>query len=123
MQNIVENKIENTIITNEIVNNTVENVIEEETEEAEGKNEGIDEEEQETADPTQEMDMSIIQKQESDEEKAISIAKEAWGNDNNVVFTYEENKDGIYVIFVRDAASRRQIDLIKVNINTGKVVQ
>ena len=127
----LKSKKEDLNILNTVIEDNLSNVIDVNTEEKENVIENTVEEniieepkqEEPIADPEQEIDMSTLKKQESNQEKAISIAKEAWGNDGTVIFTFEEEKDGIYIIYVRDIATSRQIDTIKVNINTGKVVK
>lgn len=124
IQNKVENKIENVVanntvenkIVNEIKNNTIENKTQENITHIH-ENEPIE-------DPEQEVDMSTIQKQESNQEKAIEIAKKAWGEDSNVEFTFDHiDENGRYIVFVRDIETTRQIDLYTIDVEAGKVVQ
>ena len=118
MQNVIENKIENVIEntdTNEIVNET-ENIIEQKEKEE-------PEEEQITADPTQEVEESVIEQQRSNEEKAEDIAKKAWGNDNSVNFQFDYiDSNGLYIVIVRDDQTH-EVGRYKINVNTGKVIE
>ena len=124
IQNKIENKIENieanNVIENNVVNKTENNVVENKVQE----NNTHTHEEEPIADPEQEVDMSTIQKQESNQEKAINIAKESWGEDGSVEFTFDHiDENGRYVIFVRDLATTRQIDEYTIDVETGKVIK
>ena len=111
---------ENTIENNTIDNNKLENEID-------NKNETVSvnaSNNEKIADPNQEIDKNEMQKQESNQEKAINIAKEEWGNDNSVEFTFDHIDDkGRYIIFIRDINTTRQIDEYIVDINLGKIVK
>ena len=112
--NNINNTTENKINENEILKNET-NTNETATVNA-SNNEKV-------ADPNQEIDKNEMHKQESNQEKAISIAKEEWGNDSNVEFTFDHiDEKGRYVIFIRDINTTRQIDEYIVDINLGKVV-
>ena len=110
---IQENIIENSEITNEI-ENTVNEVIPEENDEEE-----IIKDEQ-IADPEQEVDKETMEKIESDEEKAINIAKKHYGESASVYFSFEGIQNGKYKVSVRDSATTRTIREYYINIETGK---
>ena len=117
-KNEIENKIENNTVENNVINNSVKNTVKEnKTNTKEHENEPI-------ADPEQEIDKNTWQQQQNNEEKAINIAKEAWGEDNNVEFTFDHiDENGKYIVFVRDIETTRQIDLYTIDVETGKVIQ
>ena len=111
--NTVNNAINNTV-KNNVVNNTVKNKVEEDEHKHDEK----------IADPEQEVDKATMQNRQSNEEKAISIAKEAWGEDSSVEFTFDHiDEDGRYVVFVRSIETTRQIDAYTIDIEAGKVVE
>lgn len=113
--NNINNKAENKTDENEILRNIIDN-----GENVVAVNASNNEK---VADPNQEIDKNEMHKQESNQEKAISIAKEEWGNDSNVEFTFDHIDDkGRYIIFIRDINTTRQIDEYIVDINLGKVV-
>ena len=97
-----ENIIENNEIENEI-NNTVNEIVPEENEEA------TIEQNQPVTDPEQEVDKEIIEKQESDREKAIRIVKEHYGENDSVYFSYEGIENEKYKVSVRDSNTTRTI--------------
>ena len=69
-------------------------------------------------------DKNTYKKQQSDQEKAINIAKEDWGEDSKVEFTFDHiDKDGRFVIFVRDIETTRQIDEYVIDVQTGKIIR
>ena len=113
---IQENVIENEEINNEI-DNTVNEVVPEENEEIVeeeiAKNEPI-------ADPEQEVDKETMDKIESNEEKAINIAKKHYGETSSVYFSFEGIQNGKYKVSVRDSATTRTIREYYINIETGK---
>ena len=83
-----ENKIENKAVNNNVVNNTVtnnvvNNTVENKTNEKEHKHD------EQIADPEQEVDKQEMQSRLNNEEKAIKIAKEAWGDYITVEFTFD----------------------------------
>lgn len=96
-------------------NKPEENVIEKNTEENEELNEIIGDDETQSgeevngtintpvADSEQEIDKETFQKQETDKEKAINIAKKDWGTDNTVYFSDEGVDNGKYRVTVRDS--------------------
>lgn len=95
--NAVENKIlENNIVTNNIINeNTIkENIIIENT----VQNNVVEEEKKEN---TVENEDSELQA-DTDEEKAIAIAKNDWGATEGYYFKAQPNSDGTYDVSVSD---------------------
>ena len=122
-QNRIENKIENTK-NNNVIENKVANEINNNTVENKTENTTHTHEEEPIADPEQEIDKTTIQKQETNQEKAISIAKEDWGEDTGVVFIVDNvDSDGIYKVDVIDDRNRHVIETYKININTGEIIQ
>lgn len=109
-----ENIIENTETVENEINNTVNEVVPEENEE-----ENI-EENQLVTDPEQEVDKEIIEKQETDKDKAKRIAEEDWGKDDSVYFHVENTKDdqGRYIVNVRDNETTYPIRIYYINIET-----
>ena len=68
----------------------------------------------------EEVTKTEIEKEKSDKEKALSIVKKDWGEDDNVCFTFESiDGNGNYVIYVREEETRREISIYTVNIKTG----
>lgn len=56
------------------------------------------------------------------EEKAKQLAKDNWGEDNTVYFSFEEvNAEGRYVISVRDKATTRALEWLYIDIETGTI--
>ena len=113
---IQENIIENNEIENE-VNNTVNNEIEPEQE----QDEEVEEEntqQKPAEDDNQEVDKEIMEKEESNMEKAMRIAEENWKQGGNVKFTYEGIENGKHIVYVRDSGTRH-IATYKINIETG----
>lgn len=108
--NIIENKTENTI-ENELITNTIV----EETEKEENNSTAITPDKGE-----EEVTKTEIEKEVNDKEKAINIAKKAWGEDNNVYFTFETiDSKGNYIVYVREAETTRAISAYTINIQTG----
>ncbi len=122
-KNTIENKIENAVINNVIENEIKENIIENNVIENVIDHADIHNTEP-ISDPEQEIDKNTMYKQQTDQEKAINIAKENWGEDNTVEFTFDHvDENGRYVVFVRDIETTRQIDEYVIDIQTEKVVQ
>lgn len=128
-----ENIDENIVIENEIIDNEVDNELNNESESV-IENETINDENDNTtyentaqnkiestpiADSEQEVDEQTIQKQQSAQEKAISIAKKDWGEDNTVYFSYEGNNNGKYRVCVRKADTTYAIRYYIINVNNG----
>lgn len=117
-ENIVqENEIGNTVenITENNENNTTENVNDQNTNlpsNDAGQNTPV-------ADPEQEVDKETIQKQETDKEKAINIAKKDWGTDNSVYFSYEGTSNGKSIVSVRSNDTTRALRYYYINVNNG----
>lgn len=113
-----ENIIENTETVENEINNTVNEVVPEE------KEENI-EENQPVTDSEQEVDKETIEKIENDEEKAIRIAKEHYGEKDSVYFSYEGIEDGKHKVSVRDSNTTRTIReyYIDVETETFKILQ
>ena len=114
-----ENIIENTETVENEIDNTVNEVVPEENEE-----ENI-EENQPVTDPEQEVDKETIEKIENDEEKAIRIAKEHYGEKDSVYFSYEGIEEGKHKVSVRDSNTTRTIReyYIDVETETFKILQ
>lgn len=71
------------------------------------------------ADPEQEIDKQSIQKQESNQEKALSIAKKDWGNNDSVYFSFEGINNDKYIIAVRDSNTTRAMRYYYIDIKQG----
>lgn len=106
IENIAENKIENELITNTIVD---------ESKKEENNSSAIT--------PTtseEEVTKTEIEKEVNNKEKAINIAKKAWGEDSNVYFTFETiESNGNYVVYVREKETTRTISVYTINLQTG----
>ena len=101
--NLNENAIENNTNVNEEKNN--------QTNTTQNTSSNVGEEE---------VTKTEIEKEKSDKEKALSIVKKDWGEDDNVCFTFESiDGNGNYVIYVREEETRREISIYTVNIKTG----
>lgn len=107
-----ENAIENSV--NEEVNNVENNESQTGTEVNGGTNQNTP-----VADPEQEVDKETIQKQETDKEKAINIAKKDWGTDNSVYFSYEGTSNGKSIVSVRSNDTTRALRYYYINVNNG----
>lgn len=58
----------------------------------------------------------------SPEEKAKQLAKDNWGTDDTVYFSFEEvNEEGRYVISVRDKATTKALEWFYIDIETGTI--
>ena len=110
-----------------IENNTVENNVQNENIE-DKNNTNVNEEKNNQTNTIQntasnageEVTKTEIEKEKSDKEKALSIVKKDWGEDDNVCFTFESiDGNGNYVIYVREEETRREISIYTVNIKTG----
>lgn len=101
-----ENIIENNEVENEI-NKNVNEIVSEENEENNEK-ENV-QPSQPVADSEQEVDKETIEEIESNEEKAIRIAKENYGEKNSVYFSYEGIEEGKHKVSVRDSNTTRTI--------------
>lgn len=71
------------------------------------------------ADPEQEVDKQTIQKQESDQEKAMNIAKKDWGEDSSVYFSFEGVNNGKYTVAVRETETTHTVRYYYINVATG----
>ena len=112
-ENEIGNTVENTNENNE--SNTTENTNIENTNLPSnnvGQNTTI-------ADPEQEVDKETIQKQETDKEKAINIAKKDWGTDNSVYFSYEGTSNSKSIVSVRSNDTTRALRYYYINVNNG----
>lgn len=107
-----ENAIENSV--NEEVNNIENNESQVGTEVNSGANQSTP-----VADPEQEIDKETIQKQETDKEKAINIAKKDWGTDSNVYFSFEGTSNGKSIVSVRSNDTTRALRYYYINVNNG----
>ncbi len=121
-QNIVEdaNKGLDNILNqayNSEKNDVIENEEEKTTNNEEEKNENVEIDNEE--DNNKEKDPLI-----SREEKAIELAKKAWGSTSGVVFTCQGiQPDGTYVVGVYKSAGSRAEQLYIVNVDTGAVTE
>ena len=70
-------------------------------------------------DPEQEVDKETIQKQETDKEKAINIAKKHWGTDSSVYFSFEGTSNGKSIVSVRSNDTTRALRYYYINVNNG----
>jgi cytoskeletal protein RodZ len=107
--------------TNEIVNNINENTMENNIN-ITNTNNNINLSTEETTNSTSSEERSIedIQKDEDKKEKAITIAKNNWGEDNTVYFTFDSiDEDGNYLIYIRDKATTHEVAHYIVDIKTG----
>lgn len=58
----------------------------------------------------------------SPEEKAKQLAKDNWGEDSTVYFSFEEvNEEGRYVISVRDKTTTKALEWFYIDIETGTI--
>lgn len=58
----------------------------------------------------------------SPEEQAKKLAKDNWGADDTVYFSFEEvNAEGRYVISVRDKATTKALEWLYIDIETGTI--
>ncbi len=99
-ENNIENLVqleENVITENEIENNEVVN--EENTENVE-ENEEINSNKP-VINPEEEVGEEVL-KEEDKKQKAINMAKEDWGTDNTVYFSYDGIENGKHKVTVRD---------------------
>lgn len=123
---IVEENNNIEIENNELEENAIENSVNEEVNNVEnnGSQSGIEvngETNQNTpvADPEQEVDKQTIQKQETDKEKAINIAKKDWGTDSSVYFSFEGTSNGKSIVSVRSNDTTRALRYYYINVNNG----
>lgn len=126
IDNTIENHLQNTIQENNVVNKIEENIINNTVE-----NNNISNENNSTANQNvvnnssattvkeQEVDKETIEKEESSQEKAINIAKNDWGEDSNVYFSYERIDDGKYIVYVRNNETTRVLRIYKIDITSG----
>jgi len=61
-----------------------------------------------------------MEKIESNEEKAINIAKKHYGESTSVYFSFEGIQNGKYKVSVRESSTTRTIREYYINIETGK---
>lgn len=102
--NVIEENTINNTINNNIVNennntlnqNVVNNIIKE-----------------------QEVDKETIEKEVNSKEKAIDIAKNDWGEDSSVYFSYEGIDNGKYIVYVRDNETTRVLRIYTIDVNSG----
>lgn len=115
----LENEVENNIIDNEIENEIIENNINEDTPENQYEEQNTNKNTQ-IVDPEQEVDKQTIEKQASDQEKAIDIAKKAWGEDNTVYFSFDsKDSNGNYRICVREKSTTHTLRTYVIDVNNG----
>lgn len=58
----------------------------------------------------------------SPEDQAKQLAKDNWGEDDTVYFSFEEvNSEGRYVISVRDKATTRALEWLYIDVETGTI--
>lgn len=109
-----------------IENNTLDNVIENDTEEENNNNVNnvtAEEEEKNTNKDTEEIPQSVVEEEKNNKEKAIDIVKNAWGEDNNVYFSFDNiDSNGKYRICVRDKETTHAISWYIVDVSEGTYV-
>ena len=101
----------NEIVNSEEENEDTEKEPEEPTENNDNANDYVGQEEQEAE--------SNNTNEETDDEKAIALAKKEWGNDTSVQFSIEEKKANKYYIAVKSNAT--VIAWYEVNIETWEI--
>lgn len=70
---------------------------------------------------TEEISKEVIETEESNEEKAINIAKNDWGDDNSVYFSLGgKNSEGKYIVEVREEETTYLISTYIIDVNTEK---
>lgn len=100
--NIVNN-VDNKVKQNEVEENNIVT----EPEDSETENNEVDNKETSNLSP---------------EEKAKQLAKDNWGEDSTVYFSFEEvNEEGRYVISVRDKETTRALEWLYIDIETGTI--
>lgn len=114
------NEIEENVIENNVDKNEEVNKVENNDSQSGAEANGAINQSTPVADSEQEVDRETIQKQETDKEKAINIAKKDWGTDNSVYFSFEGLNNGKYTVSVRDANTTRAIRYYHINIETGR---
>ncbi|MBQ9297878.1 MAG: hypothetical protein IJ223_02400 [Clostridia bacterium] len=97
---------------NNIINNTVDNTISEEVKnEAENQNDEV---------PAISNPENVTTNEQNNDEKAINMVKQDWGEDNNVTFKIDEkNENGKYVIGVVDKNTTRVLVWYEVDIRNN----
>lgn len=125
IDNTIENHLNNNVHENNTANtiegNTINNTVE---------NNNISNENNSTANqnvvnntaPTikeQEVDKETIEKEENSQEKAINIAKNDWGEDSTVYFSYERIDNGKYIVYVRNNETTRVLRIYTIDISNG----
>lgn len=113
--NVQENNTAN-IIEENIVNNTVENNVSNENSSTANQNVVNN---NTSTDKEQEVNKETIEKEVSSKEKAINIAKNDWGEDSNVYFSYEGIDNGKYIVYVRDNETTRVLRIYTIDVNSG----
>ncbi len=110
---------------NSILNETSDNVIEEESDEENTDEEDLDEDIQQEEDTQTESDEEDNTAAESDEDIAINLAKKTWGETNEDVYYYNEEKlsEDEYVVSVRSKQTTAILMYYKVNIKTEEVAE
>ena len=104
-------------MTNNIANNTNQNKTENKTNNIENK---IDDETQEYQNNQEETKDGPVVDEKTDTEKAISIVKKDWGDDNSVYFA-EDGRTGTgeYIVCVREKETTNALAWYTVNVETG----
>lgn len=102
-----------------------ENVVEIDENNIEENSVSNEEEEQSAEMPqpedTEEISKEVIETEESNEEKAINIAKNDWGDDNSVYFSLGgKNSEGKYIVEVREEETTYLISTYIIDVNTEK---
>lgn len=128
VDNVIENNLQNTVnennTTNKIEENVINNTVENNNVENNAVNENNNSINQNVVNNTstgkeQEVDKETIEKEESSKEKAINIAKNDWGEDSNVYFSYEGIADKKYIVYVRDNATTRVLRIYTIDVSSG----
>lgn len=111
-------KGEETIRTDANVVNNTNSIVKEN--EITGNNNTVTEQENNVVEDNTTVDKEVSNL--SPEEQAKKLAKDNWGEDNTVYFSFEEvNAEGRYVISVRDKATTRALEWLYIDIETGTI--
>lgn len=124
IDNTIENHLNNTVQGNNIANaideNVINNTVENNTvnENNSTVNQNVVNNNTSTG-KEQEVDKETIEKEENSQEKAINIAKNDWGEDSNVYFSYEGIDNGKYIVYVRNNTTTRVLRIYTIDVSSG----
>ena len=119
-ENIVANETTENVIEENIANeNVINEIIEEKEENKKEETKVYKSDNTPVADPTQEIDKQTFQKEKSNEEKAVEIVKNDWGNDSKVRITYTGTKDDNGIYYVQVIKDTYLVKMYKVNVANG----